>query len=170
MDEIMNLLPVLAFIVFGIIKAISGGDSNQQEKQSPKRPTVPKPAIPKQAPSGETHKPKQTVYRTDLESVYVEQQQKQQLGELALNTDSAIAPIDNIAVRDSSLGTAIRDEIKHHSSNKLSENQAEFRKDVKNALNRKGLVQSVIMSEVLGPPRARRPYNSVVQDRIRNTR
>lgn len=173
MEGLIEFLPILAFIVFGIIKAMSGENSNQKEKQKPNRPTVPRPATtPSQAPSGEAHKPKQTVYQTTPENVYVEDQQKQQLEKLAsrLHTQTAITPLDEINQDDLSLGTVIKDEIKHHSSNKLNENQVKFRKDVKSGLNRKGLVQGVIMSEVLGPPRARKPYNSVISDRRRNIR
>ncbi|WP_010097043.1 hypothetical protein [Ornithinibacillus scapharcae] len=168
MEGLIEFLPILAFIVFGIIKAMSGENSNQKEKQSPNRPPVPRPAtIPSQAPSGETQKPKQTVYQTTPENVYVEDQQKQQLEELAsrLNTQTTITQIDDINQDDLSLGSAIKDEIKNHSTSKLNENQIKFRKEVKSGLNRKGLVQGVIMSEVLGQPRARKPYNTVISDR-----
>lgn len=38
----------------------------------------------------------------------------------------------------------------------------EFKKEIKGKLNRKGLIDSIVMAEVLGPPRAKKPYNSII--------
>lgn len=43
----------------------------------------------------------------------------------------------------------------------------EFRKEIKGKLNKKGLIDSIVMAEVLGPPRAKKPYSSIVSRKIK---
>jgi len=37
-----------------------------------------------------------------------------------------------------------------------------FKKEIKGKLNQKGLIDSIVMAEVLGPPRAKKPYSSII--------
>jgi|SRR5699024_1181832 len=41
----------------------------------------------------------------------------------------------------------------------------EFRNEIKGKLNRKGLIDSIVMAEVLGPPRAKKPYSSIISQK-----
>lgn len=43
--------------------------------------------------------------------------------------------------------------------------QKQFKKQIKKGLTTEGLVNSILMAEVLGPPRARNPYQSVISKR-----
>ena len=48
---------------------------------------------------------------------------------------------------------------------KMNHEKKAFNQSFNKSLTRKGLVNSVIMAEVLGPPRARKPYQSVITKR-----
>src|SRR5699024_10950928 len=41
----------------------------------------------------------------------------------------------------------------------------QFKKDMKKNLTKQGLIDSIVMAEVLGPPRARKPYRSIIYER-----
>ncbi|WP_010650932.1 hypothetical protein [Oceanobacillus massiliensis] len=42
-----------------------------------------------------------------------------------------------------------------------------MKRQVVDNISAKGLVNGVMMSEILGAPRAKKPYRSILQDRIR---
>jgi len=46
--------------------------------------------------------------------------------------------------------------------------QGQFKQEMRNNLGRKGLVQGIIMSEVLGPPRSRKRYRNIARERMEN--
>ncbi|MEN2765947.1 hypothetical protein [Ornithinibacillus xuwenensis] len=168
MDGLLEILPFIIFIIAGIIKAISGGNSEQKEKQQskPKQPNhVPKPTA---TPSGGNTRTKQTVYESTKAEVSIEEQKQQQMERLAsrMNTDVR-ASKNNVNQKDIALGSVIQDEIKHHDNQQSSYKKEQFKKQVKNRLNGEGLINGVIMSEVLGPPRARKPYRNVLTERRR---
>ena len=78
-----------------------------------------------------------------------------------LSTDQNSGMVNRIKVAD-----ARRDrEIQNMSS---SYSQVKFKKDFKKALSSEGLINSVIMAEVLGLPRAKNPYQSVTTKRVNN--
>ncbi|WP_042145992.1 hypothetical protein [Paucisalibacillus sp. EB02] len=185
MDSLLEFLPIIAFIVYGIIRALGGAKETEQQ-QKPNRPNVPRPTA---TPSGgqdnpkrtvykssnsEDHKkteqtrhsPKQTVYTSTPTNVYAEEQQKQQVERLKerMNTGTSDAH-DSLSQQDLSIGPTIQDAIKHHSLQDKNVKKEQFKKDVKTGLNYKGLVNGIIMSEVLGPPRARKPFRSVTVER-----
>ena len=186
MEGLMQFLPLIAFIVYGIIRAMGGAQEEEQKK--PNRPSVPRPATtPSQEQNNprrtvyrtsETeiqkgkdpkhHDPKQTVYSSTPSNVYLEEQQKQQVERLKeqMNTRTSDS-IVSLKEQDLSIGPAIQDAIKHHSLKNQNANKERFKKDVKSGLNYKGLVNGIIMSEVLGSPRARKPYQSVTAERRR---
>ncbi|WP_047986326.1 hypothetical protein [Ornithinibacillus californiensis] len=167
MDGLIEVIGFAAVIIFGILKSLSGNKTEQDQQRKPDRPNqVPKPTP---TPSGGRSKPKQPVYESNPSKVYAEEQQRKQMEQLAsrMNTQVNVS-VGDISQQDLSLGTAIQDEIKNHSLDATNENMEQFKKDVKTGLNSKGLVQGIIMSEVLGPPRARKPYRNVITERNRN--
>jgi hypothetical protein len=188
MNELFEFLPIIAFIVYGIIRAMGGAKDNEQQKKS-NRQNVPKPTP---TPSGGQNNPKRTVYRSSDSEVYkekehsrrnskqtvytstptndyVEEQQKQQVERLKerMNTGTNVS-LESLSDQDLSIGPTIQDAIKHHSLQDKNVKKEQFKKDVKTGLNYKGLVNGIIMSEVLGPPRARKSFRSVAADRRRN--
>lgn len=168
MEEILNFLPLIAIILFGIIKGtIGNNEQNEKKQRTPSRPTnVPRP---NPTPSGGQERTRSTTQRTAPVQPSIEEQQKQQMEQLKsrMNTGSKVN-LDDISQQDVGLGSSIQDAIKHQATNKVAENKEKFKKEVKTGLNRRGLVQGIIMSEVLGPPRARKPYQNVITERKRH--
>jgi hypothetical protein len=167
MDGLIEVIGFVAVIIFGILKSLGGNKTEQKDQQrKPNRPNQ----VPKPTPTPSGGRPKETVYQSNPAKVYAEEQQRQQMEKLAsrMNTQVNVS-VEDITQQDLSLGTAIRDEIKHRSLDASNEKMEQFKKDVKTGLNSKGLVQGIIMSEVLGAPRARRPYRNVIAERNRNT-
>jgi hypothetical protein len=189
MDGLFEFLPIIAFIVYGIIRAMGGAKENEQQQKKPNRQNVPSPT---KTPSGGQDNPRRTVYRSsDSEvykekehsrntskqtvytstptNVYVEEQQKQQVERLKerMNTGTNDS-LESLSNQDLSIGPSIQDAIKHHSLQDKNVKKEQFKKDVKTGLNYKGLVNGIIMSEVLGPPRAKKSFRSVAADRRRN--
>jgi hypothetical protein len=192
MDEIIKFLMgnivFVVIVVMGIIRVLTGGNNNQQKKQQPTRQH--KPNQPRQtripSPSEGQQRPKQTVYQSSSERVYEEKQktvepenpvyttsstniyteEQHQMEQLKrrMNISDDIS-INEMMETDISLGTEIQDEIKHSASLSSNNNQIQFKKDVKAGLNREGLIRGIIMSEVLGPPRARKPYQNIITER-----
>ena len=79
-----------------------------------------------------------------------EQLKKEVQHEYATNTDEKI---DKVVKGNSKLRTT------NHSSREVADI------DVNSLTNRRGLVQGMIMSEVLGPPRGLKPYRSIINER-----
>lgn len=189
-EFLMGNIVVVAIIVMGIIRVLTGANKSQQNKQQPTRQqntTQPARQAPVPSPSEGQHKPKQTVYQSSGEKVYVEKEQieeeprstvyttsttniymeeqnqmEQLKNRMNISEDVSLAEINQM---DISLGTEIQDEIKHSASSSGNKNKMQFKRDVKSGLNREGLINGIIMSEVLGSPRARKPYRSVVSER-----
>lgn len=166
MDGLLEILPFLAFAIIGIINAIGKGNK-QQEKNQPKRnnrpANVPRPTA---TPSGGNANPRQPVNKPTVTSITIEEQQKQQMERLANRLSANVQDSkSHNGNQDHTLGSAIKDQIKHQSLTKQEIGKERFRKQIKNGLNQQGLVQGIIMSEVLGPPRARKPYRSVIVER-----
>ncbi|WP_047981457.1 hypothetical protein [Ornithinibacillus contaminans] len=164
MEGLLQFLPLIAIAIAGIYKALKGEESNKAETQTSKprqttqrtNPTsTPSRANTRQTPAYETIKP----------SVSVEEEQKQQLERLASSMNTSVAKASTIHRKDLSLGTVIQDEIKHHGAESGSGNQEQFKRQMKKRLSGEGFVYGVIMSEVLGPPRARKPYRNVLMER-----
>jgi len=79
-----------------------------------------------------------------------EQLKKEVQHEYATNTDEKVDKV-------------VKDKSKLRTTNHSSREVANI--DVKSLTNRKGLVQGMIMSEVLGPPRGLKPYRSIISER-----
>src|SRR5690606_32233886 len=116
------------------------------------------------------HKQKQTAYTSSATNRSVEEQQTLQMEKVTqrMNTSTSDS-IDSSSQQDLCIVPAIQDSSRHHTLHSKNVNKEKFKKDVKTSLNHKGLVNGIIMSEVLGPPRARKPFRSVIAERSRHT-
>lgn len=101
----------------------------------------------------------------------IEQQQGQQMKELEkrMRTRAASASVDKMNTRSKTVAEGQSENTyksNFHDSSGNSGNpkphQHEFKKEIKGKLNRKELIDSIIMAEVLGPPRSKKPYSSIV--------
>ncbi|SET61424.1 hypothetical protein SAMN05216389_11732 [Oceanobacillus limi] len=162
---------VFVVIVIGALMRLFRGnaeDDGGQQKRQPERTrqqTNPKPtATPSGGPIQRNRQPKADYTTAETNPTHtLEEQQQQQLEKLAGRMNATIdQSMDELSSNTTDhIGQSLQKPKKQPSSKK-TEN---YRKQIKNNLSRDGLVNSVVMAEVLGPARARKPYRSVIQER-----
>ncbi|OZU89930.1 hypothetical protein CIL03_01970 [Virgibacillus indicus] len=164
MEGLFNLFEALAsngYIIFIIIAGIIGflkNSSNKQKEEQQKRPN--KSPRSRTAPSG--GKPKQKVYvDNEADRVYtssIEDKQNEQMEQLAnryrTSGDQSMKDLEHSAFNDLS-----KSEID------LSQKRSHLKREIGSNLEGKRLINGIILSEVLGPPRAQKPYRSIVSQR-----
>lgn len=102
-------------------------------------------------------KEKQTI---DLEEESsIEDQRQKQLEKLAHRMDASLDPEEDEQYSSANLGTK-KKEHKLVSDSSIVK-QEKMKKRIRNKLNREGLIDSVIMAEVLGKPRSLKPYENI---------
>lgn len=156
MDVILIILAIIGGLA-GFLKDKSDKDTNKQKR------TVNSPK-PSPTPSGgaggmarNDHQPQYSEEKTSIE-----EQQQEQRDRLADRMNTATQQAIDERKHDAILNENDND---NQSDKELSVEQKRFKRRIKNNLNQKGLVNSVIMAEVLGSPRAKKPYQSIVQQR-----
>ncbi len=156
MDVILIILAIIGGLA-GFLKDKSDKDTNKQKRTA----NLPNPSP---TPSGGGGGMARSDYQTQDSEVKtsIEEQQKEQRERLAdrMNTETQKA----IEERKHDAILNENDNI-NQSDNELSVEQKRFKRRIKNNLNQKGLVNGVIMAEVLGSPRAKKPYQSIVRQR-----
>ncbi|MFC3039098.1 hypothetical protein ACFOGI_02390 [Virgibacillus xinjiangensis] len=146
------------FIVIMMIAGLMGFFRNsKQEEQHPERP-IPRPAPA--SPPQQTQSGRQRKEETIVSSESIKEQQNKQIDRLAKHLHTAKTTGDTDSRLTDTLESPLREPGKG-----LTKQQEETRSSIKRNLNRKGLVNGIVMSEVLGPPRAKRPYRSVLSQR-----
>lgn len=164
------------FVVIIIISAIMGlfGKKSEEAEKQKQQGNRPKPAPNPVSRSQRNVRPeanrttgsKQTKSNVPQSSkpmvstISIEEQQKAQIERLKNTFNS----VENNAIDDISHHAFVANPITK-SINELSKEQANYKKQIRTNLTRKGLVNGIIMSEVLGSPRARNPYQSIVEQR-----
>lgn len=115
---------------------------------------------PKKVPLGRMSTEKEATEQMDTRSVteHRDEQMERLMKQFNVEEDQVTEDsIENQAQSVRSLGkrTQVSETLK----------QKDFKKRMKDNTTKKGLLNGVIMAEVLGPPRAQKPYRSVIQDR-----
>lgn len=177
-----NIVPIIV-VLAGILKFMSAKKENESKNDRHKkhvptqRPgpgspahrrnqhgpaTVPKP--PSTTPSGTSKTASKPAYEKQTSasaSSSFEDQQKKQMERLAgrMNTIEAIKNMEDMDNHHQVLQGL------EHSNESAIKRKKAFRKQMGRQLTRGGLIEGIIMSEVLGAPRARKPYKSVVARR-----
>lgn len=176
MEELISALlknPFLVLLLLGGLFSMFKGKSGQdkEEKQVPrrqrsdgqqrKRPTSISDTIRKTMKTLEQEVQKsEQPQKKPVQTMSVEEHRKEQLQRLS----NQIASESSMHKESKSESQSI-----HSKTDKQSVDQShnEFKKVFKDNLTREGLTQSVIMAEVLGQPRSRQPYRSVVTNRMK---
>ncbi|WP_156291107.1 hypothetical protein [Oceanobacillus salinisoli] len=162
LEAIFSNFFLILIILSGIIGFFRNNANNAREEQKEKQLNRPKPASTPPSHKKRPENPSRTGNRPDpATTVSMEKQQQEQMERLA-----------------DQLKTTTRDTIKNISEqyntseetilqpkNNLTKEQAQLKKEINTSLNQKGLIQGIIMSEVLGAPRGRKPYRSVIEER-----
>jgi len=188
MEEIINFIFsnfIIVLIIIGGLAKLLGGDNKEQQEKHTKR--TPSPIETKQQtttsreytaekykqrPINDNATPNQVGEDSSIgEAISIGEQQQKQLEQLAgkMKTE-AIQDFDNLSnqadnehrIMTTSLSKGLNEKASVNFNNKPKK---EVKKQMQNRLSRKGLIESVIMAEILGPPRARKPYKSVITER-----
>lgn len=188
MEELFELIfsnPLfIILIVGGLISLLKGGADNknkqQTEQQRPRQPqTVTRSPNQQQAKAKQQSsqaKPQSQPKERVVRSTSIELQRQKQLDQLTnrfgVDTEddehsaSKAEEHSKLKVRQRKLAEQRRKA--ETAALHGTETQRRLKRRFQKKLTRDGLIDSVIMSEVLGSPRARKPYESVVKQRRRS--
>lgn len=168
MEGLFDLFEALAsnaYIIFIIIAGIVGffkSNSSKQKGEQERKPN--KSPGRRTAPSG--RKPKQKVYvDNQSDRVYttsIEEKQNQQMEQMINRYGTG----SNQRMEEMEHG-AFNHRVSHEiiDENGLNKRQSHLKKEIGANLKGKRLINGIIMSEVLGPPRAQKPYRSIISQR-----
>lgn len=175
MDWIFDNMFLVIIIISGIISVLSGGKKNEEAKK--KRQSTPPQNRPQQrqqtAKSTMSHQPSRNkrvqpraerqIYREesrpDISAGSVEEQQKEQMERLRSRYQTASrGDLEDLADK-------FKDLVVERQNEEESLGKREMKKRVSGNLDGKGLVNGIIMAEVLGAPRAKKPYRNAIQAR-----
>ncbi|WP_164668571.1 hypothetical protein [Virgibacillus doumboii] len=152
------------FVILAIIGGLAGfiKDKSDNNSGKPKRTfNTPKPSpTPSGGRNTTAHPVTDYAGETVLNTASIEEQQEEQRNRLAERMQTPTHKAIPGGEHDALIGNTIKEPEKD-----LSAEQKRLRRRIKTNLNQKGLVNGIIMSEVLGPPRANKPYRSIVSQR-----
>lgn len=162
MDQIFEILtknPILIIIILGILFKVFGpkktdeAQSEQAARQTQQRPQ-PKTNTIERARTASEARSKTEYSKPKTTYLSVEEQRAEQLARLKQSYQTSQTKSDtNSSLEQKGLSDLIP-------QNKQVEHLA-----IENSLTEQGLINSVVMAEVLGAPRALQPYQNVVQRR-----
>lgn len=153
----------IILIILAIVSALSGlfKDKSDRDTGPPKRshnPPKPTPTPSGGGQGGGTEA--QNEPQTSVSTVSIEEQQNEQRRQLAERMNT---------VKQNPTEQREHDAISHHDTrrpeNNLSAERHNMKRQMNSNLTRTGVINGVIMSEVLGQPRAVKPYRSIVSQR-----
>ncbi|GIP61603.1 hypothetical protein J32TS6_01580 [Virgibacillus pantothenticus] len=168
MEELFEAIFGNAFIIFAVIAGIIGFfkdsfSSDKEEKSKHSKPTN-RPVPPF---GGETVKKpsnpmkRQERARDSFSTASASEQKQQQMEQLAEQIGTNLqAPLKEFQQQAKSIQNKRDDETKHLHKQKL-------KRQVANNLTQEGLVNGIIMAEVLGKPRAKNPYRSILSNQMK---
>jgi len=171
LEAIFGNFMIVLIIIGGIVGFLKDKSEKgkQQKNQSESSFETPNPtAAPSAGRDYQTsrHKPAEPVRRQSHQSApSVGEQRAEQMKQLVgrMQTGTSKTPED-VQPKEIVGNTATA----KRSKPVKSQRPDVFKKKFKSNLTRDGLVDSIIMAEVLGPSRATKPYRSVIQQRKRN--
>lgn len=162
MDWIFENLFLVFVIISGIIAVLGDGKKKNQEEQ--KRKTPPQKQS-NSAPRTTQRQPRaeRKVYteqeRPTMSAGNIQEQQQEQMKRIANKYSAQVQNVEDLDKKDTSTV------LPANKDDNQGISQQEMKRRVTSNLSAEGLVNGVIMSEVLGSPRAKKPYRSVVRDR-----
>ncbi|MGY0692881.1 hypothetical protein ACW2QC_08830 [Virgibacillus sp. FSP13] len=153
-------------VILAILAIIGGAIGMFKDKTTEtkhKRPyQVPKPTA---TPSGGNYQSRREAPAMQPKQVKntasMEKQREDQMKQLADIMNTNTEQKADKQLHDAIIGNTIR------KPGELSNRKSSLKKQVKKNLSNKGLIDGIIMAEVLGPPRAHKPYQSIISERRR---
>lgn len=161
-DLILENPLFLIILIGGIVSLLRGKSENTEENQpETKRP---KPAQAENAfePSRQRERSRsaETIKTEPVASRSIEELRQEQMLRFSGQADS---DEDQQVNKSRKISNKIRKESTR--SRDIRQNEKVFKNNFNQSLTKKGLVNSVIMAEVLGAPRSRRAYQTVITKR-----
>lgn len=174
MDQIIDLIfenPFFLVLIIGALLSLFGDKKKgkQEEREQGQQQTSSRRRMPE--PEG---KPLGRMETTPERQPNLVQKKKEMSSQLSIEEHRANQMAEYLKRSSTNETSTDRDELSEDQVNKeqkriqklaTSYKQNEFKKEFKKSLTKEGLVNSVIMSEVLGSPRSRNPYQSVITKR-----
>lgn len=162
-----NLFLILA-VVYGIIGFLSNYNKDKQKKQKKQQQRRSmRPVQERTQPAArEVKKPEEAEVQwtqpvSAEEVIHQEQQLQMERLEAKYGVTSSNEIEDDLRLDDLQFQEPLTRNVE------LSEEQKVLKKDLKGSLKGSGLINGVIMAEVLGKPRSLKPYQSVIQERYK---
>ncbi|RLL48043.1 hypothetical protein D8M04_01825 [Oceanobacillus piezotolerans] len=164
LDLIFENFFVILILLSGLLGLFGKNEKDKKtDKPHPKRPS-PSNTTMEQKSQRKVQEPSSPIPTT----ISIEDQKKEQMERLAsqLKTDvkASMEAINGREISNHSFD-AFKGKELQRKAEQLSEEQKKLKREIGNNLTKKGLVQGIIMSEVLGPPRARKPFRTVSDER-----
>lgn len=155
----MNIFTLL--IIAGVIslfnRLLTGGQQQEEQETSPSRATT---GPQNTSTTEQSYQYGQENRDIDDEAVTFEEQRERQMEQLAgrMNTSLDVEEeLENIPEYKNVINSPIQKEPALHSEEKIK-----MRRRIHGKLTKDGLVDSIIMAEVLGRPRALAPYKNIL--------
>lgn len=185
MGGLFEFLSENLFLVMIAVSAIIGflsGDKKEQE-QKQKRVPRPKPVQTRSIPKHSETTREKTITRSNRQEVLTTKLEPTERTVTSSHAESyeskQQAQLERLQKK---LGTEISSDVKYsnfiaeqdltfskslENVNHFSEEQEELKKNIRGSLRKRGLINGIIMAEVLGKPRALKPYQSVIVERYK---
>lgn len=146
MDNILTILTLL-FAVGGGLLSLFGKKDEEEETNSSPRPTQSRTQQKPVERPEKTQKPRQSA---ELQTYFDEKQEQLKQLQSNLGVDPESSQYEQALQKYQEL------KVKKESKPKTKQRKTAF--SVARNISKEGLAESVIMAEVLGPPRAKKPY------------
>ncbi|WP_099158546.1 hypothetical protein [Virgibacillus ndiopensis] len=153
-----NFLVVLA-IIGGIVGFLKDKSNKNSDGEHNKPYQVPKPTTTPSGGSGQSQRHSSST-QASINTQTLKEQQEKQMQQLAERMNANRKSSQEDLNHDAIIGNTINKQVRYDTQQKTK-----MKKQVKRNLTGKGLVDGIIMAEVLGPPRAVKPYKSVIENR-----
>lgn len=163
MDWIFENLFLIFVIISGIIAVLGDGKKKNQEEQKKKTPPRKQSSSAPRTTQRQPRAERKVYTENDRPNMSaagnIQEQQQEQMKRIANKYSAQVQNVENLEKKDTS--TVLPTKKDDHQG--IS--QQEMKRRVTSNLSAEGLVNGVIMAEVLGSPRAKKPYRSVIRDR-----
>ncbi|WP_163970038.1 hypothetical protein [Oceanobacillus halotolerans] len=165
------------FIIIVIIAGLLGflrdnaakGNKKQEQRPRQQRPSPTRQPRPSRTPSGPTQAKKVDSSPVDssrqIQSTSIEQQREDQMKRLADQIQTEGKQDLDEKVQNEAIQDIMQTNEDKRQKQQLTEEQFQLKQQIKHNLTKKGLVNGIVMAEVLGPPRSRKPYQSIIHER-----
>ena len=172
MDELINLVvknPFILILIIGALYSLFKGkpkpetdnrEQQQHQQREQRRQTIQNRKEQVQTSQRKEQKRSNQSKGQKLGQLSIEEQRERQMkrlkSQMASPEHQSFKHKDNVAEKR-------REAEVQQLHNSLE--QQKFKRKVKSGLTKEGLLNSIVMAEVLGPPRAKKPYKSVIEER-----